>query len=249
MAKTLVIGLGEIGKPLMNLLSRSHDVVGKDIEPLDLQEPVEVMHICYPYEIGDFVGTTVEYIRQYKPSLVIINSTVVPGTSRQIQEQVEVPVVYSPIKGKHWKMEDDLLYYPKFVAGFEEEAAVQAGTHFLRVGMKVRLFKPVEGLELAKLIETTYFGLLIAWAQEVERLAKQVEADYYDVMSFTEGIPYLPPQIFTPGYIGGHCVIPNIHLLLTKFQSKFFDAILDSNYRKALELGMEEALKRNQDQG
>ncbi len=33
------------------------------------------------------------------------------------------------------------------------------------------------------------------------------------------------------GYIGGECLIPNIHLLLKKSSSKFLNAILESNKR------------------
>ena len=35
--------------------------------------------------------------------------------------------------------------------------------------MKTKLLSSPEATEIAKLTETTYFGLLIAWAQEVER--------------------------------------------------------------------------------
>src|SRR6266568_5081384 len=48
----LVVGLGEVGKPLFQLLSKHYKVVGIDIQPPS--EPVgevDVLHICFPFEI------------------------------------------------------------------------------------------------------------------------------------------------------------------------------------------------------
>jgi UDP-N-acetyl-D-mannosaminuronate dehydrogenase len=232
--RVLVVGLGEIGRPLMELLGQAYEVHGKDLEPLALDR-ADVLHVCYPYQIDNFVGTTVEYIEQYRPKLVIINSTVVPGTTRRISQQAKMPIVYSPIRGKHARMKEDLMRYTKFVAGTDPQATEQAVVHFEKAGFKVGLMSSCEALELAKLLETTYFGLLIAWAQEMERFCREVGADYDEVMQFTKEIDFLPPVIFQPGYIGGHCVIPNTFLLDQVRRSPFVEAIRTSNERKAEE--------------
>ena len=234
----LVIGLGEIGKPLFTLLSRAHpNYVGVDIEPVEVAGPVGMMHVCYPFLVGKgFVETTVAYIRKYHPAVVIINSTVVPGTTRSIAEAGGVPCVYSPVRGKHTRMEADSLFYCKFVAGGSERAVQVASEHFSAAGMKTKTMSSEEGLELAKLLETTYFGLLIAWAQEMDRFSRHLNVDYNEVASFFEEIAYLPPFVFQPGYIAGHCVMPNIALLKTHFHSEFLDAIERSNDKKAKEL-------------
>ena len=234
---TIVIGTGEIGAPLLEVLSSRYRTRGVDVEPVEITERVDVMHVCYPFQIGDFVGTTVEYIEKYSPSLVIINSTVAPGTTRKVAERAPgVKVAYSPVRGKHKKMKQDLLFYTKFVAGVEKEWGEEAASHFACAGVKVRLFSSPEALELAKLLSTTYFGLLIAWAQEMDRFAKNLNVDYDEITQFFEEIPYFPKTKFFPGFIGGHCVIPNIHILRMDFPSPFLDAILDSNERKKKEL-------------
>ena len=85
MSQTVVIvGLGEVGKPLFEIIKTKHEVFGVDI---DLAAPVtrcDVMHICFPFRDGKFVGQVVGYIGRYQPALTIINSTVAPGTSRRI---------------------------------------------------------------------------------------------------------------------------------------------------------------------
>ena len=121
--RVLVVGQGEIGKPITALLSRAYNVSTKDIESLDLAEPLDVMHICYPYQVGDFVSTTVDYIHQYAPALTIIHSTVVPGTTRAVEDRSERPVTYSPVRGKHAMMESDLLSHTKYVAATQPETS------------------------------------------------------------------------------------------------------------------------------
>jgi len=232
----LVIGLGETGKPLLEIIEGRFPVIGIDIEPNNFNGQASIMHICYPYQTDDFVGISVDYINKYNPDLTIINSTVIPGTTRTIYEKARKPIAYSPIRGKHSKMKKDLFFYTKFVAGIDNKTAYLAEKHFKTIGMKTKVFSSLEGLELAKSLSTTYFGLLIAWAQEVERFCKKFNVNYDEVMSFTEEIDYFPPVIFKPGYIGGHCVISNIHLLKKIIESDFLDVILESNEKRAKEL-------------
>ena len=37
---------------------------------------VDVLHVCFPFEIKDFVGESARYIEMFKPSLTLIHSTV-----------------------------------------------------------------------------------------------------------------------------------------------------------------------------
>jgi UDP-N-acetyl-D-mannosaminuronate dehydrogenase len=107
-----------------------------------------------------------------------------------------------------------------------------AAAHFESIGMQTRVLSNPESTELAKLSETTYFGLLIAWAQEVERLCDRLGPEYDDVVSFYEEIGFLPPVKYTPGIVGGHCVMPNIEILRRAGESELVDAIRASNRQK-----------------
>ena len=227
-AEVLVIGTGEVGRPLAEVLSGAFQVVTKDIEPLEL-DSVDVIHVCYPFDLDDFVGTTVRYAETYAPRLMIVNSTVVPGTTRRIGEESAVPVAYSPVRGKHARMVQELMRYSKFVASPEPDALRQAEEHLQAAGMTVHTMGSPEALELAKLLETSYFGVLVGWAQEMERFADEVGADYLEVQRFMEEIDFLPRMAFQPGFIGGHCVIPNSHLLDQVRPSLFMDAMRRSN--------------------
>ena len=75
----VIVGLGEVGGPLSCILDRHFECAKVDILPVEIGKPCSVLHICYPFQIPDFVKTTVDYINKYQPALTIINSTVAPG--------------------------------------------------------------------------------------------------------------------------------------------------------------------------
>lgn len=230
--KVVVVGLGEIGKPLFQLFSYHHDAVGVDIAPVEPIGQADVLHICYPFQIKDFIGETARYIERFRPALTIINSTVAVGTTRTIAERTRSAVVNSPVRGKHARMLNELLIYTKFVGAMDPAAGEQAATHFESAGLKTKVLSSPEATELAKLTETTYFGLMIAWAQQIERYCDQSGEDYDEVVSFYEEIKFFPPVKYSPGIIGGHCVMPNIDLLNRYDHSLILEAIQTSNQMK-----------------
>ena len=125
------------------------------------------MHICIPFQSSaQFEPRRCGYIKRFNPALTIVNSTVLPGTTRALAQRSGKPVAYSPVRGKHVRMAQDLLRYVKFVAAAEAETAAAAARHFEDAGMKTRRMGKPETLELAKLAETTYFGVQIAFAQD-----------------------------------------------------------------------------------
>ena len=178
------------------------------------------------------MGETARYIELYKPALTIVNSTVGIGTTRAIGERTGAAVVNSPVRGKHACMLEELRIYTKFVGAVNPDAGEQAAKHFQSVGVKTKVLSSPEATELAKLTETTYFGLMIAWAQEIERYCDQAGADYDEVVSFYEGIKFFPLVKYFPGIIGGHCVMPNIKILSQLNRSMILEAIEASNRRK-----------------
>ena len=227
--RIVVVGLGEIGRPLLEIVAAKYPAAGVDLQPVEIDGECSIMHVCFPFNPDAFVRECARYVRKYRPRLTIINSTVAPYTTRRVQEETGSRVVNSPVRGKHWRMSQDLLHYTKFIGGADGDACREAEAHFQSLGMKTRVLSSPEATEIAKLSETTYFGLLIAWAQEVERYCDGVVADYDEVVSFYDEIPFLPPVKYTPGIIGGHCVLPNIEILRRMVRSDLLEAIRESN--------------------
>jgi UDP-N-acetyl-D-mannosaminuronate dehydrogenase len=230
-APVLVVGLGEVGRPLLEILSGTHQAAGRDIDDAAFHG-VRILHLCFPFG-ADFVSAANRYVSLYEPEIVVVNSTVVPGTTRAIQQVTGTPAVYSPVRGKHVRMAEELRRYRKFVAGTSAEAVAAVEDQFTAAGMTTQRMSSFESLELAKLLETTYFGVLVAWAQEMDRFAGSVDADYWETIGFFEEIRFFPPVGFEPGFIGGHCVMPNLDLLEQLRRSPLIDAIRQSNEQRA----------------
>jgi UDP-N-acetyl-D-mannosaminuronate dehydrogenase len=229
----VVIGLGEIGKPLLEIISRTHHAIGVDLDPPAASAgEVDVMHICFPFQISDFIGETIRYIKIFNPKLIVINSTVAIGTTREIANRSGCAIVNSPVRGKHVRMVSDMMKYVKFVGAMDPADGIAAARHFESIGLATKILSSPETTELAKLTETSYFGLMIAWAQQVERYCDRAGASYEEVISFYEEISFFPPVKYFPGVIGGHCVMPNIELLSRFTNSELVDSIRASNEMK-----------------
>ena len=240
---TVVIGLGEVGRPLLELAERAACAVfGVDLDPsaLPTNTAVDVMHVCFPF--GDnFVDEVTRYSTLLQPALTIVDSTVAVGTTRAIHARTGLPIAYSPVRGKHTRMLEELTTYRKYVGGIDESATAAAAAHFEQLGMLTQVVRSPETAELAKLTETTYFGLLIAWAQEVERYCDLTGLEYDEVVSFYEEISFFPPVKYFPGEIAGHCVMSNIEILSQLVDSDLLGAIQASNEEKKRRDEQEEA--------
>jgi len=131
-----------------------------------------------------------------------------------------------------------LLFLTKYIGGVDEESVRLARKHFEDLGLKTKVLKSSVETELAKLFETTYRAWMIACFQEMHRISKRFEADFNDAVDFLEDthrVRFDRPVMF-PGVIGGHCLIPNIELLLRSYDSRFLRLILESNDERKEEI-------------
>jgi len=186
------------------------------------------MHICFGCkDEKEFIETTVKYIREFDPTLTIINSTVVPMVTETIFNKTGKMVAHSPIRGMNPYMKHDLLHYVKFIGAVDNKASELSKQHFEMLGMKTYICDGPKETEFAKLFATSYYALMIAWFQEMYRICKEHNVNYNQIVDFIKTEEDKP--ILHAGYIGGECLIPNVHLLLKKSYSKFLKAILESN--------------------
>jgi hypothetical protein len=79
---------------------------------------------------------------------------------------------------------------------------------------------------------------MIACFQEMHRISRAFGADFDETVDFLEDTHRLRfdrPVMF-PGVIGGHCLIPNVELLLDAYDSEFLRLILRSNEKRREEV-------------
>lgn len=252
--KVLVIGLGEVGRALFELLKKEGNFVvyGLDLDEIkmraigqsksELPDKVDILHICLPCETQEtFVSMVIDYSAKFNPKLLIINSTVPPGTTKTIAEKCNLLVAHSPVRGVHKNLEHmmwELKRWVKYVGGANTESAEAACKHFEKIHLKVKKLRSCNETELAKLFETTYRAWMIACFQEMHRISRHFNCDFDGIVDFIEDTHRLRldrPVMF-PGVIGGHCLIPNTELLLSVYESDFLSLILKSNEKRKEEI-------------
>lgn len=254
--KVLVIGLGEIGRTLFEILKSKHfEVYGLDINAtrmLAIQQDqnmipskVDIIHICIPFKNQEkFLKIVNSYATKYKPNLLIINSTVIPGTTQKVYEQNKCLVAHSPVRGVHENLNHmiwEMQRWSKYVGGVNSKSTNSTCNHFEKAGLRVKQFKSSKESELAKLFETTYRAWMIACFQEMHRISRTFKADFNDLIDFLEDthLIRLDRPIMFPDFIAGHCLIPNTELLLEVYDSEFLRLIIKSNEKRSIDLNDE----------
>ena len=218
---SLIIGLGEVGVALHDVLDPHYDVDVYDnsigTEP-KLGKTYDIIHICFPYS-PKFIDYVKAYQIRFQPKYTIIHSTVKPGTCR------ELGAISSPVIGIHPDLEKSLKTFVKFLGG---EQAHEVADYFRRAGMKVYMFDTPETPELMKILATTFYGICIEYTKDVKRLSDQfnvpfeawkIWTDNYNTGYNKLGYPEFTRPNLVPimKKIGGHCILNNTELLETKF--------------------------------
>jgi len=225
--KDVVAGLGEIGQPILKLISGVFPAIGYDVNPKKISHryvkgkklPTRFLHVCIPFN-SKFQQNSIELCNNFNPKGLIIHSTVEPHTTDKLQSKLDIPVIYSATRGIHKRMLHDLRRYTKFYAASSNPNSKWASIHFSslmkKCKVKTKQMSSPLTLELAKIIvDTSYYGWLITYAQLSNMIAIQNNVDYDEMWSFGDEIHKFlgnRPKMF-PGFIGGHCVIPNLDLI------------------------------------
>lgn len=216
--KTLIIGAGEVGKSLYEVLKEVHETFLRDKETDEfVGGGLDVLNICFPYFNG-FEAAVRGYQKQYNPRITIVHSTVPVGTCRTVD------AIHSPIHGKHPYLASGIRTFVKYVGSSYDDEAVFAAQFLEQAGIKVKIVSSPEASEASKLWCTTQYGWNIVLAKEVKNWCEENQLPFDEVYgwnnNYNEGYAELGmPQFHrpvldpVPGKIGGHCVINNAKLL------------------------------------
>jgi len=236
----LIIGAGEIGTALFNVLKEHHPTDIRDVsEPPELCDTYEILNICIPAE---YIDATIGYIEQYKPKYCVIHSTVEVGTTEEIQLNVDDCIVmHSPINGIHPHLEEGIKTFCKFIG-------VVAGTipidrdmaelkfYFEKCGITSQ-FTDSRTTEYGKIMLTTLFGLNVLHEKAVYEDCKRLGVNFgvaysrfikeYNIGYRHLGYDFynLPIYKHMEGKISGHCVISNAGIL----ESPLTEQLLEGN--------------------
>jgi hypothetical protein len=222
----IILGMGEVGETLFDLLvDKKFGCVGIDLDNSkcknfsenEIIKNPEYLHVCLPGELVKFTDIVVGWIDKIKNiQVVIIHSTVKPGTTKSIQEKSSIPILFSPVRGVHRRFLSDIKKYTKFISFDGKEIDSKIKEDLENRFEKIDWMSTTKTAELAKiLVDTTYYGWLINYAQITKMICEKENVDFDEMWKFADEIHENlgnRPKMF-PGVIGGHCVIPNLDLI------------------------------------
>jgi len=224
--RTLIIGAGETGQALFEILSRSYETLRIDPKfgfsaKID---SCDIMNVCIGYS-SDFVDIVCEYQKKYHPYLTVIHSTVPVGTTSKIKD-----AVHSPILGDHTNMKNSIMKFTKWIGGMRADEIYRM---FLMAGIVCKTVPTSEETELLKLMCLAKYGMSIAFAQYQKNCFDKSGFDYSHVLEWDinynmNAKPYQQRPLIRPpeNKIGGHCVIPGTKMLNEMFPNPILEEVL-----------------------
>ena len=226
----LVIGAGEIGKSVYNVLEKNLTVFIRDVEGPKFSN-IDVLHIAFPYS-DKFSSEVNNYIEMYDPRLVIIYSTTPIGTCEKISKSI----VHSPVEGRHPDLQKSIELGVRWLGTSDTEAANKAVALWAPFVKVVRAVPSSAYTEVLKLRSTSKYGINLVWTDYEKQLTDLVGMNFSMIKQFDEdynnlyydlGYPQFQRYILDPpnGEIGGHCVTQNAELLDKQFPHPMLKAI------------------------
>jgi len=234
-----ILGFGEIGKAIHQLYSRFDDnqIFVKDLDRDDGLEDIDVLNVCIP-AVPNFNEIVLQIAKKSLAKMVIIHSTVRVGMTESISMSLSCDVAHSPVRGVHPNLLEGILTFVKYVGSNNPESCQRVVDHLKKIGVNAEGLKSSRETELGKLLDTTYYGVCIAWHAEMKKMCDSFGVSFDEAVTsfnktYNSGYTILGkenvvrPVLFSPeGPIGGHCVVPNAGILNETFKSEGLEMIL-----------------------
>lgn len=258
--KVCVVGLGYVGFPLLELLvKKNFNGIGYDIDKKAVDNAIkngvpatindkealegfDCAIICVPTPVEEnhrpnleFVESAAEIISKYlkKDSLVILESTVAPGTCEEILlpileksglKQGDFFVAHCPERidpgNKDWTVEN----LPRVLGGIDEESSEVAFVFYKNVlDADVVKLSSAKAAEAVKIVENTFRDINIAFVNELAKSFDEIGIDISEVIKGARSKPfgYMPHY---PGCgVGGHCIAIDPYYLIEKAEQSGFN--------------------------
>lgn len=234
MSNKALLGYGEIGKAIEKCyLEAGQTLLIRDLDRDDITGEVSIIHVALP-NTPRFPEEAVRQIIEdtQKKALVIIHSTVAPGTCKRLQKETGHKfIVHSPCLGVHPDLFPALITFKKIIGADFSGAGRLAAEEMASVGIESEVWYGTRTTELAKLMCLLYRSHTIAlhdlfadWCfkEDVsfERAVIEWNKNYnmgYKKLGMSE---VTRPICYPPmGKIGGHCQLPAAKMLKEHFGS------------------------------
>ena len=132
--------------------------------------------------------------------------------------------MHSPVEGKHPHLADSIEKGIRWIGGYPKK--------FVKIleknNIRMRVVGKPEYTEWLKLRSTTLYGLNIEYARYSKKVSNELDMPFDFIKEFDQDynelyekldMPQFKRYILSPprGKIGGHCVVPNAHILDSQY--------------------------------
>ncbi|MGB9693272.1 MAG: NAD(P)-binding domain-containing protein, partial [Fervidobacterium sp.] len=207
--RTCIIGLGQVGLPTaVYVLRKNLEVWGYDVNPITVERakkegilatynwqeipPRDVYVICVSTmlkgdtpDLSPIFDVCKNIAKKAHPSLVSIESTLIPGVCRKIYENIfnkNINLVHVP--HRYWA-EDPIKHGVKQlrVIGAINEESLNVGLKFYKDLLKIPLHiaSSIEVAEMSKIAENAYRYVQIAFAEELRMICEEIGLKFNEV--------------------------------------------------------------------
>jgi UDP-N-acetyl-D-glucosamine dehydrogenase len=195
------------------------------MQVLDIKKFYDVVCICVPTPLGKnqkpdlttLKSATTDVGKGVKPGmLVIIESTIQPGTTRNVLVPIlekesglsrdQFLVVYSPERIDPMNKKFTIKNTPKLVAGLTPAAAIKAKAFYSKFIDQVDVCDSLEVAETAKLLENSFRLVNISFINELAIFCQKIGIDVSDVIKAASTKPYGFMPFYPSVGVGGHCI-------------------------------------------
>jgi UDP-N-acetyl-D-glucosamine dehydrogenase len=149
-------------------------------------------------------------------TLVIVESTIEPGTCRNILLPIllkesglklgEFEIAYSPERIDPTNKKWGIVNTPKLVAGLTDNAAKRAEEFYEKFIESVIICSSLEIAETAKLLENSFRLVNISFINELAIFCQKIGIDITEVISAAATKPYGFMPFYPSIGVGGHCI-------------------------------------------
>jgi UDP-N-acetyl-D-glucosamine dehydrogenase len=190
-----------------------------------IDSDTEIICVCVPTPLGSnhqpdldiLKAATVDVGKGLKAGmLVIIESTIQPGTTRDVVVPIlekesglsrdQFLVAYSPERIDPMNKKFTIKNTPKLVAGLTSEATVKAKQFYSKFIDQVNICDSLEVAEAAKLLENSFRLVNISFINELAMFCQKIGIDVNDVIKAASTKPYGFMPFYPSVGVGGHCI-------------------------------------------
>jgi UDP-N-acetyl-D-glucosamine dehydrogenase len=218
------------------------EISASDVILLCVPTPLSISNLPDLTSIENAAKEISKYLS--KESLVILESTVEPGTTRDFLVPIlergsglskeDFYVAFSPERidplNKNWNIKNT----PRIVAGLSEKSKVMAIAFYSKFVDTVIPVESLEVAETAKLLENSFRLVNISFINEISIFCQRLGIDVNNVINAAASKPYGFMPFYPSVGVGGHCIPVDPVYLANKadqigIETRFIDLAVQIN--------------------